>query len=217
AERRRRRGARAGYTRRRAASVGGQLVGRLLQARETSRAVARHGVATSPGARLPRERIAGATALFRLHVSRNGLDFARGKILDDTVHHGRGANQRLDVVELLDHVLGMLAGKAREVVPALRIGAVTYLAGRNPPLGDALVEDLLALGDQRRVVAAPGCRRLRCVVSRDAGDDRLVEIARDAPHEIVGILLAARARPEGVDLRFQVALALGGEDGEFRR
>src|ERR1043166_4184798 len=65
-------------------------------------------------------------------------------------------------------------------------------------------------------VASPAGGLLR-VVRGDPADDRLVQVARDPPHEVVSVFLGAGLLPEGVDLALQVFPALSREGWKLRR
>ncbi len=98
-----------------------------------------------------------------------------------------------------------------------RVRAVTGRARGNGAFRNAGLEQCLALGDQRRVAGTPRRRRLCGVVLGDALDQRRIEIACDAVHDVVRRLLFARMRLERLDLRNQIIRLLRGEIGKDRR
>src|SRR6202158_6175395 len=111
----------------------------------------------------------------------------------------------------------MLAGQAREISDSFTIRTVARCAGGDSPVRQAFVEQLLALRYQCGVISSAGRRRLSSVVSGDPVNDLLIKLARDTPHEVVGVLLRARLFPERVDLSRQIARTLRSKDGKLRR
>ena len=124
-----------------------------------------------------------AASLLRLDVSRNGAHLVWRQILNDAVHHGRRTDERLNVVQLLDHILGVLACKTGEVARPRCVRSVACHTRWDTAVGEALVEQLLALGNERRIVAVASGGRLVGIVGSDAAGDRLVGIAGDRSHD----------------------------------
>src|ERR1700681_4214818 len=111
----------------------------------------------------------------------------------------------------------MLARQAREISDSFTVRTVARRARGDSPVRQAFVEQLLALRYKGGIISVTGRRRLSGVVSGNPVDDRLIESACDAPHEVVCVLLRARLFPERVDLSRQIALTLRGKNGKLRR
>src|ERR1700681_2069727 len=111
----------------------------------------------------------------------------------------------------------MLARQAREISDSFTVRTVARRARGDSAVRQAFVDQLLALRYKGGIISVTERRRLSGVVSGNPVDDRLIESACDAPHEVVCVLLRARLFPERVDLSRQIALTLRGKNGKLRR